>query len=156
MAETVATMAAEQLAVERAYVAMLYDRLDELRAEKTAELAAVRRSESFGNHQNRAERDAFASHYEDRLAQLEAVDHRLVFGRLDGQDGDRGPEFEETGDRGAVVGVQGGHQRVVTGSSVQGRGSARAVHRCAGSASRRRRGRRRGRGRRGQHKPINA
>lgn len=89
MAETVATMAAEQLAVERAYVAMLYDRLDELRAEKTAELAAVRRSESFGNHQNRAERDAFASHYEDRLAQLEAVDHRLVFGRLDGQDGDR-------------------------------------------------------------------
>ncbi|KUG61203.1 AAA family ATPase [Kocuria rosea subsp. polaris] len=89
MAETVATMAAEQLAVERAYVAMLYDRLDELRAEKTAELAAVRRSESSGNHQNRAERDAFASHYEDRLAQLEAVDHRLVFGRLDGQDGER-------------------------------------------------------------------
>ena len=33
MAETVATMAAEQLAVERAYVAMLYDRLDELRAD---------------------------------------------------------------------------------------------------------------------------
>ncbi|MHC5560136.1 HelD family protein [Kocuria sp. U4B] len=90
MAETtVATMAAEQLAVERAYVAMLYDRLDELRAEKSAELAAVQRSANAGNHQNRSERDAFASHYEDRLAQLNAVDHRLVFGRLDTRDGDR-------------------------------------------------------------------
>jgi DNA helicase IV len=89
MAETVATMAAEQLAVERAYVAKLYDRLDELRAEKTEELAAVQRSESAGSHQSRSERDAFASHYEDRLAQLNAVDHRLVFGRLDTHDGDR-------------------------------------------------------------------
>ncbi|MCD1145157.1 AAA family ATPase [Kocuria sp. LUK] len=89
MAETVATTAAEQLAVEREYVARLYERLDELRAEKTEELAAVRRSRSSGNHQNRSERDAFASHYEDRLAQLNAVDHRLVFGRLDTDEDER-------------------------------------------------------------------
>ena len=33
--------------------------------------------------QNISERDAFATMYEDRLEQLNAVDDRLVFGRLD-------------------------------------------------------------------------
>src|SRR5690625_4244598 len=36
----------------------------------------------MGTHQNRSERDAFATLYEDRLALLESVEHRLVFGRL--------------------------------------------------------------------------
>lgn len=72
-----------ELAHERDYVAGLYARLDELREEKKAQLAQVRRSSTAGSHQNRSERDAFATLYEDRLAQLNAVDDRLVFGRLD-------------------------------------------------------------------------
>jgi hypothetical protein len=58
------------------------------REEKHGQLAEVRRSVSAGSHQNRSERDAFASMYEDRLAQLNAVDDRLVFGRLDLDDGE--------------------------------------------------------------------
>ena len=42
-----------------------------------------------GTHQNRSERDAFASLHEHRLAQLEAVEDRLAFGRLDLRDGAR-------------------------------------------------------------------
>ncbi|MHA7277977.1 HelD family protein [Arthrobacter sp. Hz1] len=77
-----------ELEHERGYVAGLYQRLDELRDEKRGQLAEVRRSLSAGSHQNRSERDAFATMYEDRLAQLNAVDDRLVFGRLDLDDGD--------------------------------------------------------------------
>lgn len=72
-----------ELAKERSYVAGLYERLDELRAEKVEQLAGVRRTKSMGTHQNRSERDAFAALYENRLAQLNAVDDRLAFGRLD-------------------------------------------------------------------------
>jgi DNA helicase IV len=72
-----------ELAHERDYVAGLYARLDELRAEKRAQLAQVRRAGAVGTMQNVSERDAFAALYEDRLAQLDAVDDRLVFGRLD-------------------------------------------------------------------------
>lgn len=71
------------LAQEQDYVAGLYTRLDELRAEKRVQLAQVRRSGAVGTMQNVSERDAFAALYEDRLAQLDAVDDRLVFGRLD-------------------------------------------------------------------------
>lgn len=72
-----------ELEHEREYVAGLYRRLDELRAEKQEQLAKVRRGGAVGSMQNMSERDAFASMYEDRLAQLNAVDDRLVFGRLD-------------------------------------------------------------------------
>src|ERR671921_926827 len=71
------------LAHERDYVAGLYARLEELREEKRKQLAQVRRSGAVGTMQNVSERDAFAALYEDRLAQLDAVDDRLVFGRLD-------------------------------------------------------------------------
>ena len=77
----------DELAHERTYVDGLYGRLDELRAEKVEQLAEVRRAKSMGTHQNRSERDAFATLYENRLAQLNAVDDRLVFGRLDLDDG---------------------------------------------------------------------
>ncbi|CEA07731.1 Helicase IV [Arthrobacter saudimassiliensis] len=80
--------AQHELDHERAYVAGLYRRLDELRAEKQEQLDQVRRSHASGSHQNRSERDAFATMYEDRLAQLNAVDDRLVFGRLDLDDGE--------------------------------------------------------------------
>ncbi|WP_285726321.1 HelD family protein [Psychromicrobium xiongbiense] len=79
----------EELAHERDYVAGLYARLDELREEKLQQLASVRRDGSVGSHQNRSERDAFASLYEDRLAQLNGVDDRLVFGRLDLDSGEQ-------------------------------------------------------------------
>jgi DNA helicase IV len=71
------------LAHERDYVAGLYARLEELRDEKRKQLAQVRRAGAVGTMQNVSERDAFAALYEDRLAQLDAVDDRLVFGRLD-------------------------------------------------------------------------
>lgn len=82
-----ASSASSELEYERRYVDGLYQRLDELRAEKTRQLTEVRRTTSAGSHQNRSERDAFATMYEDRLAQLNAVDDRLVFGRLDLDDG---------------------------------------------------------------------
>jgi DNA helicase IV len=71
------------LAHEREYVRGLYARLDELREEKRSQLAAVRKAGAIGSSQNVSERDAFAAMYEDRLAQLDAVENRLVFGRLD-------------------------------------------------------------------------
>lgn len=73
----------EALKHEREYVDRLYGRLDELREENREKLADVRRTGSSGSHQNRSERDAYATFYEDRLGQLDAVDNRLVFGRLD-------------------------------------------------------------------------
>ncbi|GAA1353418.1 AAA family ATPase [Falsarthrobacter nasiphocae] len=75
---------------EQGRVDRLYARLDELRAEKEAQLAEVRRQGPSGTFQNISERDSFAALYEDRLAQLYAVEDRLVFGTLtpDGAPGD--------------------------------------------------------------------
>lgn len=84
MAGTEAELAAEQRTVDG-----LYARLDGLRAQTRDRLAQVRRSGPSGSPQNRSERDAFATLYEDRVAQLEAVEERLVFGRLDLDDGAR-------------------------------------------------------------------
>ncbi|MFW0155600.1 HelD family protein [Rothia sp. P6271] len=74
------------LNLERAYVKKLYQRLDEMRAETEQKISDVHLNQEAGNHQNRSERDAYARHYEERLAQLNAVDHRLAFGRLDFDD----------------------------------------------------------------------
>ena len=73
----------DELTLERDRVAVRYARLDALRREKEEQLARVRRTGLQGSVQNHSERDAFATLYEDRLAQLYAVDDRLVFGRLD-------------------------------------------------------------------------
>lgn len=78
-----------ELAAEQRTVDGLYARLDDLRAQTRDRLARVRRSGPSGSPQNRSERDAFATLYEDRVAQLEAVEERLVFGRLDLDDGVR-------------------------------------------------------------------
>lgn len=77
-----------QLTAEQSYVTTVYDRLDALRRQTRRRLDEVRRSGSSGTHQNRSERDAFATLYEDRLALLESVEERLIFGRLDLADGD--------------------------------------------------------------------
>ena len=75
-------MQESELERERAVVAALYERLDELRAETEDRLDRVRRESVGSNHQARSERDAFARLYEDQLMQLRDVDSRLVFGRL--------------------------------------------------------------------------
>ncbi|MBO3087469.1 HelD family protein [Cellulomonas dongxiuzhuiae] len=77
-----------ELVGEQQVVDGLYRRLDELRAQSRRRLAAVRRAGPSGSPQNRSERDAFATLYEDRLAQLESVEDRLAFGRLDLRDGE--------------------------------------------------------------------
>ena len=78
---------AEQLGEEQAAVDVRYARLDELRRQSAERLADVRRTGPSGSPQNRSERDAFATLYEDRVAQLDAVEQRLTFGRLDLADG---------------------------------------------------------------------
>ncbi|WP_432493874.1 HelD family protein [Kineococcus auxinigenes] len=83
--------AAREVAHEDARVGVLYARLDELREQTAAQLAAVRRTRATGTHQNRFERDAFATLYEDRLAQLWSVENRLCFGRLDLREGTEDP-----------------------------------------------------------------
>ncbi|HLR58312.1 MAG TPA: AAA family ATPase [Beutenbergiaceae bacterium] len=77
-----------RLSAEQTYVSEVYRRLDELRDQTRRRLDEVRRSGANGTHQNRSERDAFATLYEDRLALLESVEERLVFGRLDLLEGD--------------------------------------------------------------------
>lgn len=79
----------DELRLEQEVVDILYARLDELRAASRARLDAVRRSGPSGSPQNRSERDAFATLYEDRVAQLDAVEDRLAFGRLDLEDSTR-------------------------------------------------------------------
>jgi DNA helicase IV len=74
---------------EQAHLTRLYDRLDQLRDQTRERLAEVRRRGATGTPQNRSERDAFATMYEDRLAQLNAVESGLCFGRLDMVGGDR-------------------------------------------------------------------
>ncbi|WP_402467939.1 HelD family protein [Isoptericola aurantiacus] len=73
----------DEVAREQVVVSRLYARLDELRAVARERLAGVRREGPSGSPQNRSERDAFATMYADRTARLDAVEDRLVFGRLD-------------------------------------------------------------------------
>lgn len=71
---------------EQRHVDILYARLDLLRERTDRELRRVRRAGASGTPQARSERDAFATLYEDRLAQLTGVEERLCFGRLDMSD----------------------------------------------------------------------
>jgi DNA helicase IV len=81
------TGSSTELEQEQRYVDVLYARLDYLRERTAEELRAIRRVGPSGTPQNRSERDAFATLHEHRLAQLEAVEDRLAFGRLDLTDG---------------------------------------------------------------------
>lgn len=84
------TLAAERrgLDAEQRVVDTLYARLDDIRDESARRLAGIRREGPSGSPQNRSERDAFATLYEDRIAQLDSVEDRLCFGRLDSSDGE--------------------------------------------------------------------
>ncbi|AMB57627.1 HelD family protein [Microterricola viridarii] len=83
-------MPSSELERERAVVASFYRRLDQLRAEVEGRLVAVQRGNVGSNHQARSERDSFARLHEDNLAQLNEVDARIAFGRLQVAEG--GPE----------------------------------------------------------------
>ena len=74
---------------ERRYVAMLYGRLDERRADTARRLESVLHDETVGTPQALTERDAAAAMYTDRLAALRAAEHGLAFGRLDTETGER-------------------------------------------------------------------
>ncbi len=68
---------------EQAHLDEAYSRLDALRELSRGRLRSTMAQGSAGTHQNRSERDSFVSLYTDRLAALEAVEARLLFGRLD-------------------------------------------------------------------------
>ncbi|WP_435299868.1 HelD family protein [Timonella sp. A28] len=74
---------APHLSAEQDRLNSVYQRLDEMRQTTRDRLASVRRAGPSGSPQNRSERDSFATLYEDRIALLDAVEDRLVFGRLD-------------------------------------------------------------------------
>jgi len=67
---------------------MLYGRLDDLRSRAADRLARVLR-EAGGTHQARSEREAFSVMYGQQLAQFDAAENGLCFGRLDFRDGER-------------------------------------------------------------------
>jgi len=67
---------------------MLYGHLDELRERASRRLAGTLR-ESGGTPQARTERDVSAVMFSNRIAQLDAAENGLCFGRLDFDDGGR-------------------------------------------------------------------
>jgi len=78
----------EEILREQKYVTMLYARLDELREKAAGRLSRVL-VETGGTPAQRAQRDGTASEYSDRLAQLDAAENGLCFGRLDLDGGER-------------------------------------------------------------------
>ena len=78
-----------ELAQEQAYLTMLYERLDALKATAEQRLAEVRLGPTAENDQGWSERESFAQQYQDRAAELDAAERNLCFGRLDFDDGDR-------------------------------------------------------------------
>jgi DNA helicase IV len=72
---------------EQAYVSMLYGHLDELRERTSGRLAQTLR-QTGGTPQARTERDVMVGMYTGRLAQLDAAESGLCFGRIDSDDGD--------------------------------------------------------------------
>jgi DNA helicase IV len=77
-------VALSSFAAEQAYLTTLYERLDGLRDQADQRLKAIL-LESGGTPQGRAQREANRSHYAEQLAQMNAVENGLCFGRLDFQ-----------------------------------------------------------------------
>lgn len=78
-----------QIALEQKKVDEVYARLDALAHDAEERLRKVRAEGSTGSPTYRSERDAKATMYENRAAQLSAVKYRLLFGRLDTAEGVR-------------------------------------------------------------------
>jgi DNA helicase IV len=75
-------LSTDEIGGEQEYVSMLYGRLDGLRDRASTRLAQVLH-QSGGTHQARTEREAFSVMYSQQLAQLDAAENGLCFGRLD-------------------------------------------------------------------------
>lgn len=84
-----ASNSAAELAGEQAYLTLLYERLDALRALTGQRLAAVRLGPTAENDQGWSERETFAREYQDRTAELGAAERNLCFGRLDFDEDER-------------------------------------------------------------------
>jgi DNA helicase IV len=80
-------LANAELDREQDYIAVLYTRLDALRARASNRMAAVLR-QTGGTPQARVERDTFSAMYRQQLAQFDAAEHGLCFGRLEFSDGE--------------------------------------------------------------------
>jgi DNA helicase IV len=78
-----------ELEREQAYVTMLYERLDLLRERARRQLERAFQPDGGGHFQARLDRDALVARHADRLAQLDAAEDGLCFGRLDLGDGSR-------------------------------------------------------------------
>ncbi|MFD4407326.1 HelD family protein [Nocardia sp. NPDC058499] len=76
---------------EQAYLSVLYDRLDGMRAYADQRLRTVL-LETGGTPQARTERESFSQLYTEDLAKYDAAEHGLCFGRIDITDGEEGPE----------------------------------------------------------------
>jgi DNA helicase IV len=72
---------------EQDYISLLYSRLDELRDRASGRMAGVLR-QSGGTHQARVERETFSAMYRQQLAQFDAAENGLCFGRLEFVDGE--------------------------------------------------------------------
>jgi DNA helicase IV len=78
----------EDIDLEQGYLSMLYGRLDDLRERASGRLTSVL-GQTGGTHQARTEREAFSAMYSQQIAQFDAAENGLCFGRLDFRDGDR-------------------------------------------------------------------
>jgi DNA helicase IV len=83
-----ARLSSQEIGYEQGYVSMLYGRLDALRERAVRRLAGALR-QTGGTPQARTERDATVTRYAEQLAQFDAGENGLCFGRLDFADGDR-------------------------------------------------------------------
>lgn len=78
----------DELTGEQSYISVLYGRLDELRERAAGRLARVLR-QGGGTPAARTERDALTVMYRQQLAQFDAAENGLCFGRIELDDGAR-------------------------------------------------------------------
>jgi DNA helicase IV len=72
---------------EQDYISLLYSRLDDLRERARSHMSGVL-VQTGGTHQARVEREAFSAMYRQQIAQLDAAENGLCFGRLEFADGE--------------------------------------------------------------------
>ena len=80
-------MSNAELDREQDYITLLYTRLDDLKERTNDRLASVLR-QSGGTHQARVERETFSAMYLQQIAQFNAAENGLCFGRLEFEDGE--------------------------------------------------------------------
>ena len=80
-------MSNAELDREQDYLSLLYSRLDDLRKRASDRMAGVL-AQTGGTHQARVERETFSVMYMQQLAQFDAAENGLCFGRLEFTDGE--------------------------------------------------------------------